>query len=337
MSTTRPPVNMSDVAARAGVGMATVSRALNGTPGVSEATRDRIRAIAHEIGYVVSPEASRLARGATGRIGVVVSHLSRWFFAEMLDAIETTLRQAGHEILLYQVPDPASRHRFFEELPARRKVDAVIVVGLPVDLREQQQLESMGVHIVATGGQTASFPYVRIDDEEASRLAVDHLVNLGHTRIGMIEATSLDTPDWPLKLGRSEGYHASLRAAGIDPAPELVVTVPWGGENGADAMTRLLSLRTPPTAVFAHSDEIALGAIRTLRRLDLDVPADMSIIGIDDHPLAALSDLTTIAQSVPEQGRLAAQMTLELLAGRESVESVTVPVHLELRRSTRRL
>ncbi|MDM4762056.1 LacI family DNA-binding transcriptional regulator [Galbitalea sp. SE-J8] len=332
----RPPVNMSDVAARAGVGMATVSRALKGAPGVSEATRERVRAIAQEIGYVVSPEASRLARGETGRIAVVVSHLSRWFFAEMLDAIETTLRAAELDILLYQVPDARSRHAFFEELPARRKVDAVIVVGLPVDPREQRQLESMGVHIVAAGGQTAGFPYVRIDDEEASRLAIDHLIALGHTRIGMIEAINPDTPDWPVRLGRSEGYHAAVREAGIDDDPDLVVRVPWGGEFGAEAMGALLGLRHPPTAVYAHSDEIALGAMRTLRRLGLDVPGDLSIVGIDDHPLAELCDLTTIGQSVAEQGRIAARMTLDLVHGR-AVESATIPVALIVRRSTRRL
>lgn len=334
---TQPPMHMSDVAARAGVGMATVSRALNGSPGVSEATRDRVRTIANEIGYVVSPEASRLARRATDRVAVVVSHLSRWFFAEMLEAIETTLRAAELDILLYQVPDARSRHAFFEGLPARRKVDAVIVVGLPVDLREQQQLESMGVHIVAVGGQTAAFPYVRIDDEVASRLAVDHLINLGHTRIGMIETVDPGTPDWPDRLGRSEGYHAGLQAAGIADDPDLVVRVAWGGENGAAAMATLLSLRNPPTAVYAHSDEIALGAMRTLRRLDLDVPTDMSIIGIDNHPLAELCDLTTIAQSVGEQGRIAAEMTLDLLNGRESVTNTTIPVSLILRRTTRRI
>lgn len=333
---TRDPVNMIDVANRAGVGMATVSRALNGSSGVSERTRKRIMAIAEEIGYVVSPEASRLARGVTGRVAIVVPHISRWFFATMLEAIETVLRQADFDLLLYQVPDARSRHAFFERLPARRKVDAVIVVGLPVDDRERSQLERMGVQIIAVGGQTAAFPFVRIDDHEAARQATDHLLGLGHTRIAMIEAVDPETPEWPVEFGRADGYYDALAHAGIESNPELVVRVPWGGEEGAGAMARLLSLANRPTAVYAHSDEIALGAVRTLRRAGLSTPDDVSIIGIDDHPLAALCDLTTIAQPVHEQGVAAARMLLDLLDGSPSDTEVTLPTVLVPRGSTRR-
>lgn len=327
---------MVDVAKQAGVGMATVSRALNGAPGVSASTRDRVLAVAREIGYVVSPEASRLARGSTGRIAVVVPHASRWFFAAMLEVVIGALRRADFDVLVYQVPTAKERHEFFERLPARRKVDAVLVVGLPVDEHERDRLTLMGVQVVAVGGQSADFPFVRIDDTDAARQATAHLASLGHTRIGMIESVDPESPEWHVELRRSQGYYIALAEAGVQPDQSLVVRERWGGEGGADAMARLISLPHPPTAVYAHSDEVALGAIRTLRRAGLDVPADMSIIGIDDHPLAALCDLTTIGQPVQQQGELAVQMTINLLEGRETEIAVTLPTTLVPRGSTAR-
>jgi DNA-binding LacI/PurR family transcriptional regulator len=113
-----------------------------------------------------------------------------------------------------------------------------------------------------------------------------------------------------------------------------VVTVDWGGRSGADGMSRLLSLREPPTAVYAHSDEVALGAMRTIRRAGLRVPQDISIVGIDDHPLADLMDLTTVHQPVREQGARSAELLLALLRGDHVDRSVTVPTRLVVRGST---
>lgn len=216
-------------------------------------------------------------------------------------------------MLLYQVGGARDRHDFFDRLPARRKVDAVVVVGFQVEDAERAQLETMGVHIVAAGGQSAAYPSVHIDDHEASRQAVDHLLHLGHTRIGMLEALDPDQPR--LESTRSPAYYEALERAGIAVDPSLVVTADWGGENGAESMSRLLGHAEPPTAVFAHSDEVALGAIRTLRRAGLRPGHDVSVVGIDDHPLAALTDLTTVRQRPGEQGVLAGRLLLDLLAG----------------------
>jgi LacI family repressor for deo operon, udp, cdd, tsx, nupC, and nupG len=219
-------------------------------------------------------------------------------------------------------------------LPARRKVDAVVVVAFPVAELERRRLELMGVTIVAAGGQSADYPYVSIDDELAGRQAMDHLILLGHQRIGMIAAIDPDQPGWPTRPGRSEAYHTAIREAGLRPDKKLVVTVRHSGVAGAEAMGKLLSLRKPPTAVFAHSDEIALGAIRTLRQAGLRVPEDISVIGIDDEPVADLADLTTIRQPVRDQGVLAARMLLGLLQGENVQRAITVPTQLVVRRST---
>ncbi len=326
-------VSMADVARRAGVSMATASRALNNAAGVAEATRTRVFRAAEELSYVVSPEASSLARGATQRVAVVVPHISRWFFAGLLEGLEAVLRDAGLDLLLYHVGDMEDRREFFDRLPARRKVDAVVVLAFPVDEEEQRRFQLMGVDIVAAGGQHATYPYVCIDDEMAGRQAMGHLVHLGHERIAMIAAVD---PDQPVSLqqGRSSAYYSSLHDAGLAVDDDLVVTVNWGGPEGALAMDRLLGLRRPPTAVYAHSDEVALGAMRSLRRAGLSVPGDVSVVGIDDHPVAELVDLTTVRQPVEQQGEIAGEMVVGLLRGEVVQRSVTVPTHLVVRSTT---
>lgn len=334
-TTAGPPTNvtLADIARLAGVGLGTASRALRDAPGVAPATRERVLEVADKLAYVVSPQASSLRLGPTGRVAVVVPHLDRWFFGAMLNGLESVLRTAELDVLLYPVSDQRDRSDFLKRLPARRKVDAVIVVAFPLNEIERTRLELMGVRIVAAGGQSAAYPYVCIDDAVAGRQALDHLIYLGHRRIAMLEAIDPDQP--PLISGRTTSYYAALADAGIPVDQQLVESSDWGGENGAESMAKLLSLREPPTAVYAHSDEVALGAMRTIRRAGLRIPEDISVIGIDDHPLAALTDLTTVRQPVFDQGARAAKILLELLGGNQAVnQAVTVPTQLVIRRST---
>ena len=327
-------LSLADVARLAGVSLATASRALNGKPEVSDATRARVLSVAARHAYVASPEASRLASRTKGRVAVVVPHLSRWFFGALLEGIEARLREADLDVLLYHVATRADRHDFFERLPARRKVDAVVVLAFPVSEHELARLATMGVAIVAAGGQVASYPHVAIDDHAAGRQAMDHLLFLGHRRIAMIGAIDPDSPEWVHGMGRTTAYHSALDEAGIAPDPDLVVTVPWGAVEAADAMSQLLGLKEPPTAVYAHSDELAVGALATLRRAGLRVPDDVSVVGIDDHPMASLLDLTTVSQPVHEQGRLAAQLVVDLISGREPPAAPPIATRLVVRGST---
>lgn len=326
-------ITLNDIARLAGVGVGTASRALSNASRVAPATRQRVLDVADALGYVVSPAAASLAKGTTGRVALVVPHLSRWFFGSVVEGLDSVLRSADFDVLLYQVRNVDDRRDFFERLPARRKVDAVVVVAFPVEEFEQQRLKLMGVQIVSAGGRSAVYPYIGIDDYAAGKHAVDHLLRLGHRRIAMLEAVDPDEPH--LESGRSAAYDGALAEHGIPVDPTLVITDDWGGEQGALSMEKLISLPNRPTAVFAHSDEVALGAIRTLRRAGLQVPQDMSVIGIDDHPLAQLTDLTTVRQQPRQQGALAATMLLQLLRGEENVEQfVTVPTELVVRRTT---
>ncbi|MEQ3549950.1 LacI family DNA-binding transcriptional regulator [Pseudonocardia nematodicida] len=321
------------MARRAGVSPATASRALSDHPHVAEATRARVWEAARELEYVASPEASGLASGRTGRVAVVVPHLSRWWFGAALEGLVAQLSAAAKDVLLYRLGDADARRTFFTDLPARRRADAVVLLGFGVDDEERERLERIGVGIVAAGTRVGSHPSVSIDDHAAGRQAVDHLLNLGHRRIGMIETTDPELD--PGQPGhRSAAYRRALADAGVGIDPALVVSVPWSPEGGARAMGQLLGLSDPPTAVYAHSDEVAVGAVGTLRRTGLQVPRDVSVIGIDDHPLAALTDLSTVAQPVFEQGAEAGRMVLAGLLGEPVEERVTVPTHLVIRGST---
>lgn len=328
-------INMADVARRAGVSTATVSRALRDVPGVSDRTRDRIKQIADELAYVVSPEASRLSRGGTGRIAVVVPKIHIWFYASMLSAIDAVLADAEMDVLVYQVDGLEQRRRFFQQLPARRKVDAVVLIALPVLRDEAERLDLMGVQVVVAGGRLRNHPHVQVDDHEIALNAVGHLIELGHRRIAMIRTSDTEGAHWSSDAERTRGYQDAMKAHGIEPDPDHLVTVGFGSCAGAEGMETLLALPDPPTAVFAYSDEIAIGALRHLQQSGIRVPEEMSVIGVDGHPLSELFDLTTVDQSVREQGRLAGQMTVDLVQHRPlDTRTVVVPSRLVVRSTT---
>jgi LacI family repressor for deo operon, udp, cdd, tsx, nupC, and nupG len=327
-------VSMSDVAERAGVSISTVSRALRGQPGVGEPARARIRAIAEDLMYVVSPEASSLARRETDRVAVVVPRIDVWFYSAMLAGVESVLRDAGMDVLLYQIDGQAQRSRFFQQLPVRRKVDAVVLVALPMLPAEIDRLDLMGVHVVVAGGRLRSYPFVEVDDHAVGTSAVDHLVELGHRRIAMIRTSDTDGTAWSSDLLRTQGYRAALANHDLPAPPDYLVTEAYGVDAGARGIERLLALEEPPTAVFAYSDEIAVSALRALQMAGLRVPDDISLIGADGHPLGELFGITTLEQSVVGQGRLAAETVVALLRGQEVDPAVQVPTRLVDRGST---
>lgn len=325
--------NMADVARAAGVSIATVSRALRGVPGVSRATRDRVERIAHELSYVISPEASSLSRGHTGRVAVVMPHLDAWFYSAMLASMAPVLRAADLDLLVYQVEGEEQRAGFLRDLPARRKADAVIITALPMAQAEVERLDLMGVHVVVAGGSILDYPHVSVDDLEVGRLAVQHLIELGHRRIGMIRTSDTDGTSWSSDLLRVRAWRETLAAAGLDASDELLVTETYAVEAGGRAMARLLALPEAPTAVFAYSDELAFAAMAHARSTGLRVPQDLSVVGIDGHPLGEQVGVTTVDQDVAGQGRQAANLTVRLLSG-EQVSDVDVPVRLVQRQSS---
>ncbi len=328
-------VSITDVARAAGVSASTVSRALRGRPGVSDEVRAQITAVASELGYTASRSASSLASGRTFTVAVVVPYVGRWFFGTVLDAAEQVFSAAGYDVLLYNLGSPEARRRFFTNLPVRKRVDAVLSLLIPEE-EESAALRSLGVPLATTvGGPLPRFTVVGIDDRGGAESAVRHLVNLGHRRIGMICGAS-GPLHWTTPIDRRQAYLNVLTDAGIEHDPALEADGDYTVKGGERAMTRLLAASRPPTAVFAQSDEMAMGALRALRRHRLQVPDDVSVIGFDDHELADVIGLTTIAQPVAGQGAEAARLLLRQLDEPDSEPSghVQMPIRLVLRETT---
>lgn len=328
--------SIDDVAGRAGVSTATVSRALRGLPNVSAATRDRVLRAAAELDYVVSPSASSLASGRSRVVGVVVPYVNRWFFSQVICAVEAVLRAAGFDLLLYNVGDDAARERFFREMPLRKRVAAVLVLSLAPSEAEADALRALGVPVVSVGSEADGLASVRIDDRAAGRAAVQHLVDLGHRDIALVSS------GWPVPMhftapvDRRQAYLDVHRSTGLPVDPALEADGQFTLDGGERATTELLGRGRRPTAVFAMSDEMAFGVLRAMRRHGLRAPADLSVVGIDGHELADLLDLTTVAQPVLEQGEVAARLLLRLLdeGGREVPAPTVLPTRLVVRGTT---
>ena len=328
--------SIDEVARRAGVSASTVSRALRGRSGISEQTRKRVQAVAAELRYSISRSASGLVTGRTLSVGVVVPFISRWFFGQVISGAEEVLRAAGYDVMLYTAGDQDARKRFFTELPVRRRVDAVLVLSMVLAEDEAQALLGLEVPLALVGHESEGFSSVRIDDCYGTGLAVRHLINLGHRDIAMIHGGDHSALGCVAPVIRRDTYLEMLDQHGIPPRDEWMVEASdYSIRAGERAMDQLLAAEVRPTAVFAWADEIAMGALRSLRRHGLSVPHEMSVVGFDDHEMSEYLDLTTVAQPVSAQGARAAKLLLQQLeSGSRECTSVPMPIELVARGTT---
>ncbi|MGQ7785898.1 LacI family DNA-binding transcriptional regulator [Nesterenkonia sp. K-15-9-6] len=333
-------VSIDDVARAAGVSSATVSRALSGRGHVSPATRQKVFQVAGELGYVVSSAASSLASGRTRNIGVMLPDLHRWFFSTVLTGISEELSRRGYDLTLYNVTDDAQvRQEIFSSFLRRRRVDGLIVVAMELDADEIDQLTGLGIPVLTLGGSNPRLPGRAIDDHGVAHLAVEHLLRLGHRRIGRIGAEASFNRDFHVPARRENGFRDALAEAGLSADPQLCVTADFTVEGGHRAAKSVLGRSaSAPTAVVAFSDEMAIGALLAARDLGLEVPGDVSVIGIDGHDLGPLFGLTTVDQHPLGQGGRAAREILELIEGTEALPTddadADLPYDLVVRSST---
>lgn len=330
---------IADVARAAGVSKSTASRALSGSGYVAEATRERVVNAASDLGFVASSNAASLVTGQSKNVGVVIPYLNRWFFAEVLDGIESALLSSGYDLTLYRLRvDEEQRRRVFDYFLVRKRVDAVIAVGIELTVHEIERLRSLGKPIVGLGGPVDGIPTLNIDDVDAMRMTTAHLISLGHKRIVHLGGDIDEQMDFRVHSQRLTGFRKAMENAGLD-STESFHAVPFSISGGYEGALQVLAdPARRPTAIAAGCDEVAIGAIIAARQLGIHVPSQLSVIGIDGHDLAPMFGLTTLEQFPTRQGDRAARVVLDQLAsasGDDGVaDKITLPVTLAVRRST---
>lgn len=330
-------VGIEAVAKQAGVSVSTVSRALRDIPGVSPATRERVRGAAAELGFVLSIAGSRLATGRTGTVAIIVPTAGAWFFGQTITGAGAVVRSAGTDLLLFELGDPDGRRRFFAEQRLRGRADGVIVLSVNLTPSETEMLGKLGIPVVSLGTPIEGFGCVRVDNHAAAVSAVRHLVNLGHERIGYIGIAGRDdaTSGSGVLEERAEGYRTAMREAGLALERGFEQSDVNTADGGRRAMSRLLSAAAMPTGLFVGSDEMAFGALDVLRSSGLSVPGDVSVIGFDNHAFSDIVGLSTVDQGVREQGEAAARILLDAIESPDGERAdLVLPTQLVLRGST---
>jgi LacI family transcriptional regulator len=307
---------IKQVAEKAGVSIQTVSRVLNNRPDVSPETRQRVQQLIDELGYQPFASARGLASKRTYTLGLIASDFSDYWFSQVVTGAEIEAHEHGYFFMLGSTGCNPQDEPKFLRLLTQRHIEGVLFVraGCPDDLEHLRNLQKSGIPIVSTGFYLpdAEFSVVEVDNVDGGRKATQHLVELGHTQIALICGPA----DWKSVSDRTEGYMQALASASIAQNPDLIVHgTSWLHRSGYGAMKELLARGAPLTAVFAHNDRIAKGAISAIHEAGLKVPEDISIVGYDDIPEAEFSDppLTTIRQPMREVGKAAARLLVEMV------------------------
>ncbi|WP_336646417.1 LacI family DNA-binding transcriptional regulator [Microbacterium sp. USHLN186] len=327
---------IADVAQRAGVSKATASRALSGGGYVSEAARNRVQAAARDLHYVAHSSATTLATGRSLSVGVIMPALDRWFFSELLAGIQEGLLDAGQDLVLYGIGEgTAARARLFSEVLPRRRLDGIIAVGIQPSAHELERLVQVATPLVSVGAFSEGTDAVSIDDEAAARIATEHLIDLGHRDVAFLGGRDDAATHAYGDARRLRGYRAAMDAAGLASLTRHApgeATMPGGYEAGV----RMLGDRTRrPTAFVAVCDEAAIGGIIAARRLGLSVPAELSVVGIDDHLHSGMFSLTTVRQQPRQQGLAAVELLRRRMdAGDAGGAQHTLASELVVRSST---
>ncbi len=300
------------------MGVGTVSRVINGSASVSEATRQRVLDVVAELGYEPNATARALSTGRTRSIGVVAPFFTRSSVIERLRGVAPLLAASGYQLVLFDVERPEQRAGVFRSVIGR--VDGLLSISLAppkADLRRHA-----AARIPGDQGDQAheSVPSVIVDDVEGGRLATTHLLELGHRRIAFAGDTVDGVHGASASSRRCVGYPRALVDAGVAVRPDLVKLRPHGRE-AAEIARDLLELAAPPTAVFAASDLQALAMLEAFEALGARVPDDLSVVGFDDVELARYAGLTTVAQPLEDSGTRGAELLLSALEGEDVLQA----------------
>lgn len=331
MTAPKARVTIKDVARRAGVSVATVSKVINSRYGVAEDTGARVRAVIDELGYETSLVAQSLRSRRTSVIAILAYDLEP-FSTQLLKGAAEALHDSGYELVVYSAGglarDPEGWERRYLSRVAGTLADGVILIT-PSTVGPHA-----GAPVVAVDPHTGlAVPTVDSDNLNGAKLATNHLIGLGHRRIGFIAGRS----ELESARLREEGYRQAIEAAGIEFDPGLVAMGEYRCDASVHPALRLLQLPDRPTAIFAANDLSAIGVMRAAASMGLEVPKDLSVVGFDNIPESALTTppLTTIDQFIHRLGYRAIRMLLSLIEGKSRVETrITLPTELVVRQTT---
>ncbi|TDQ55421.1 LacI family DNA-binding transcriptional regulator [Actinorugispora endophytica] len=325
------PVRMSDVARATGVHITTVSRALRGSEGVGNATAERVRRAARELGYLPHPAAASLRTGRSKMIGVVVPRLTDLVLATVYEGIEEGSAAAGYQAVVANSGDDRAVQRLRVEALLGARVDGLILGDARTDSPLVGELVERGVTTVLTSRRLPGVPSVTCDDPLGGALAAEHLLGLGHRRVAVIAGE----PYASTGIERTAGFLRACADAGVDVPADRVLNSRFDVRGGREAAEALLALSPRPTALFAVNDFAAIGAMGAIRDAGLRVGDDIAVVGYNDVPLASELPvaLTTVRSPMRAMGREAARTLVRLIAG-EDVESARLRPELRVRASS---
>ena len=325
-----------DVARLANVGIGTVSRVINDSPAVTDETRAKVLEAIDELDYSPNPIARTLSTGQTLTIGVILPYLTMPSYAERLRGVQQTLTDSAYDLILFVIENPSQRDAYFKNLSLKSRVDGVLFISLPPDDKQAESILHSKIPAVLIDGYHPDLSCVYPDDVQGGRIATQHLIELGHRRIGFL-SDHLHTPFHPSMRLRYKGYRGALEDAGITFNPDYQVEGGRGRLNARSMARKLLSLHDPPTAIFAAYDSQAIGTIETAREMGFKVPEDLSVIGYDDIRDAEYLNLTTINQHLDKSGIEGAKLLLEMLANSSNLQHhhQTISVDLVIRGTTK--
>ncbi|MEZ5220550.1 MAG: LacI family DNA-binding transcriptional regulator [Ilumatobacteraceae bacterium] len=324
-------VTIDEVASRAGVSIATVSRVMNGRYGVAPATASRVRSVIDELGYESNLVARSMRSQETRIIAVLVCGIEP-FSAELLKGAATELEHSGYALMVFsggRTGEAGWEQRYLSQVSGTFADGTILVAPTVLEVEATHPVVAVDPHV---GG--SNLPTVVAENFDGACAAVEHLVALGHRRIGFLAGRA----DLESARRREAGYLEALDRAGIAFDPELVAVGDFQEEAAAAAARTLLSLPDRPTAIFAANDLSAIQVVRVAGELGLHVPDDVSVVGFDNIPESALVEppITTVDQSIQELGREAVRLLLQLLRDGTPAETPhrTLPTHLVVRRSS---
>lgn len=336
MNTSKKTPTIQDVARHAGVSAATVSRVLSAPGRVTEATRDRVNAAVNETGYTMNQAARSLRLKSARTLLMVAPNIGNSYYSVVLDAVIEEAALRGYSVLVAtRIGDDPSR--WLSDYLLSNRADGLLLFDGSLDTFGLHGLDSgsINVPLVAAYDELPDprFNSVLIDNRAAASRAVTHLIELGHTRIAHLMSPSRNK----LANERLVGYQEAMQAAGLPIASEWLMPGWHNLESGFAAAEHLLALPELPTAVFCGNDEMAIGLIHRLRVAGVECPADISVAGFDDTPVAAYfaPPLTTMRQPRDELGRMATRTLIDILEGAAQPVHVTLRAELVVRGSTR--